>query len=483
MYDVTIIGSGITGSFIAHNLAKYQLKVLVLEKDVEVGDGVTKANSAIIHSGYDPKPGTLKAKLNVLGNKMYEQVTKELNVDYKRIGSYTLAFNELEEKELRKLYQHGIENGVETYLVEKEEILKKEPNIKDTVRLGLYAPTTGILAPWDMIYALLDNALYNGVEIKTSNEVLNIDKKEDHFVVKTNQSTYKTRYVINAAGLYAEHITRMVTDNPGFKMNFTRGEYYVLDRGYDDYVHHVIYPTPTAKGKGVLIVPTIHGNVLLGPTSERIEDADSTEVTKVGLEFVKNHVNQMINNTPYKGIIRTFSGIRPKTDRLDFIIEELNDTPQFIQVAGIESPGLASAPAIAKMVEEMILNKESLETKHDYKIYPQKQVKINEKPIDEINRLIKQNPKYGTIICRCESITEGEIIDAIHSPLGIRTIDGIKRRVRPGSGRCQGGFCQPLILEILARELKVSKTDILLDKEGSNILTEETKINGGDGNE
>lgn len=479
MYDVMIIGTGITGSFIAHNLSKYQLKVLVLEKDLEVSDGVTKANSAIIHSGYDPKPGTLKAKLNVLGNKMYDQITKDLNVDFKRIGSYTLAFSEEEVTNLKELYNRGIENGVEVHLLNRDELIKREPNIKENVLLGLYAPTTGILAPWDMVYALLENAISNGVDVKTNQEVIGINKLQNGFEVKTKREKFQGKYVINAAGLYAEEITRMVTDEPGFKTVPTRGQYYVLDRGHDDYVKSVIYPVPSKKGKGVLIVPTIHGNIMLGPTSELIDDLQGTDVTKSGLAYIREHVNFMMNNTPYKSIIRTFAGIRPKTDRSDFIIEEVENVKNFIQVAGIESPGLASAPAVAAMVEAMIVNEEELELKENYKIYPQDYKRINEKTPEEVNELIKNNPKYGRVICRCEGITEGEIIDAIKSPLGATTIDGIKRRVRPGAGRCQGGFCQPLIVEILAEVLKKDRKDILLDKEKSNILVADTKTTGG----
>jgi glycerol-3-phosphate dehydrogenase len=480
MYDVIIIGAGIIGSFIAHNLSKYKIKVLVLEKDIEVGNGVTKANSAIIHSGYDPIPGTLKAKLNVLGNQMYNEITKQLNVEIKRIGSYTLAFTEEEELELRKLYLRGLENGVEVHLIDKDELIKREKNIKETVRLGLYAPSTGILAPWDMVYALLENAIYNGVHVKTNNEVIEIKKIDNLFSIKTNVSTYETRYVINAAGLYAEHITRMVTNHIRYKMVLTRGEYYVLDYGCDDYVKSIIYPTPTLIGKGVLVVPTIHGNILLGPTSEIIEDKESTEITKEGLIYIKQNINKMMNHTPYKEIIRTFSGIRPKTDLHDFIIEELVDVSNFIQLAGIDSPGLASSPAIAKMVEEMILTKEALALKPEYVIYQQKPKNIFKMTIDEINELIKVNPLYGKVICRCECVTEGEIIDVIKSPLGATTIDGIKRRARPGAGRCQGGFCQSLIVEILARELHVNKKDILLNNVGSNILIEETKTQDDD---
>ncbi|ERJ11631.1 NAD(P)/FAD-dependent oxidoreductase [Haloplasma contractile] len=483
MYDVVIIGSGITGAFIAHNLSKYQLNVLVLEKDPEVSNGVTKANSAIIHSGYDPEPGTLKAQLNVQGNRMYESITEDLNVDFKRIGSYTLAYSDEEVETLHRLYEQGKQNGVEVELKDKDELLKEEPNIKDTVLLGLYAPTTGIIAPWDMVYALLENAIHNGVHVKTNQEVIDIKNTKSGFEIKTHTMTFNSKYVINAAGLFAEEISRMVTPEPGFTTKPTRGQYYVLDRGYDDYVNSVIYPVPSKKGKGVLVVPTVHGNILLGPTSELADDKDDTVTTKDGLKYIREHINLMMNNTPKKGIIRTFSGIRPKTNRQDFIIEELKDSENFIQVAGIESPGLASAPAVAQMVVDLMLKKEVFEEKTNYQEYHQDYKRISEKTKDEANELIRENPKYGKIICRCEAITEGEIIDAINSPLGATTVDGIKRRVRPGAGRCQGGFCQPLIVEILSQQLKKDRKEILLDKKGSNILVEDTKSSGGVHNE
>jgi glycerol-3-phosphate dehydrogenase len=478
MIDVTIIGAGIIGSAIAHSLSKYKLNVLVLEKEIEVSNGVTKANSAIIHAGNDPEPNTLKAKLNVLGNKMVQEICQELNVDFKKTGSLTVAYSDEQVDMIHKLYERGIENGAHVEILDREELLKREPNLKDDVQIGLYAPETGILAPWDLVYAFLENAIENGVQVKTNEEVKSINKKDFGFEVVTNNDTYETRYVINAAGLFAKNITSMVTSDPGFNMIPTRGQYYVLDRDVEGYMNHVIYPTPTSKGKGVLVVPTIHGNTLLGPTADYIEDVDGNEVTKPGFTYIRHHLEDMVKNIPYKSNIRTFAGVRPKTDRHDFIIEEVKDVPNFIQCAGIESPGLASSPAIAKYVEDILLNKEKFELDENYHVYRQKNLKIKELAPEAVNELVKENPLYGRVICRCEQITEGEIVDAIHRPMGARTLDGIKRRTRPGSGRCQGGFCQPLVTRIMARELKQELTEILLDKANSNVLVAETKTGG-----
>lgn len=471
MYDVIIIGSGIVGACVAHYLVPYNLKILLLEKNNEVASGVTKANSAIIHPGYDPKPGTLKARLNVEGNKLYEELTKTLNIPFKRTGSLTVALNEEEEKELINLHERGKVNGVETYLISGDEARKREPNLSDNILMALYAPTTGILAPWDVVFAVLENAIVNGLELRLNNEVKSITKENDLFKVTTNQGEYLSKYVINAAGLHAIDITKMVS-TPDYEMVYTRGQYYLLDRD-TNFVESVIYPTPTKLGKGILIVPTIHGNILLGPTSETVPSATNDEVTKDGLKYVKDNVNKMAKNVPYEHVIREFSGVRPKTNAGDFIIRELDDVPGFIELAGIESPGLSAAPAIGIMVRDMILAKVDAKLKENYKIRPFKRQMIMEKTPEEINELVKKNPKYGKIICRCEHITEGEIIDAINGPLKINTIDGIKRYLRPGAGRCQGGFCQVLVLDIIARETGMRKLDILLNNQGSNILAAE----------
>lgn len=485
MYDIIIIGAGVVGSAIANHLCHYQGKFLVLEKHQEVAEGVTKANTAIIHGGYDPIPGTLKAKLNARGNFLYTDLTKELNIDFIRNGSLTLAFNDEEVESIKQLEEYAKQNKVEIQILNRDEILKREPNVNDNVKLGLLSPTAGILAPWDVVFACLENAITNGVEVKTNQPVTSIKQLPDAtFEVVTPSNRFKTKMIINAAGLSAEQITKMVTLYPGFKTIPTRGEYYVLDRGNPDFVHATIFPAPTKKGKGVLAAPTIHGNYLLGPTADQVGDPDDTGVTKQGLKFVRENIDRIVKNTPYYSIIRTFSGNRPKTDRKDFIIEELNDVKNFIQIAGIESPGLASAPAIAEYVFDNLLSKKiKFEKNLNYKPFKQNYTRLAHRSPEEINAIIKKDSRYGRIICRCETVTEGEVCEAINRPLGATTIDGVKRRARPGAGRCQGGFCQPKVIEILARELKRDPKDILFNRTGSNILVFETKLPGGDDNE
>jgi glycerol-3-phosphate dehydrogenase len=485
MYDIIIIGAGVVGSALANHLCHYNSKVLVLEKHVEVAEGVTKANTAIIHGGYDPKPGTLKAKLNARGNFLYTDLTQELNIDFIRNGSLTLAFSDEEEESIKELQEFAKLNKVDVQLLNREQILKREPNVNPNVRVGLFSASAGILAPWDVVFACLENAITNGVEVKTNQPVKAIKQLSDGtFEIMTPTDKFKTKIIINAAGLSAEQVSMMVTLYPGFKTIPTRGEYYVLDRGNPDFVRATIFPAPTKKGKGVLVAPTIHGNYLLGPTADKITDADDTGVTKIGLKFIRESVDKVVKNTPYYSIIRTFSGNRPKTDRKDFIIEELNDVKNFIQLAGIDSPGLASSPAIAEYVFNEILSKKINFTKNiKYKPFKQNYTRLAHQTPEEINKIIKKDSRYGRIICRCETITEGEVCEAINRPLGATTVDGVKRRARPGAGRCQGGFCQPKVIEILAKELKRDPKDILFNRTGSNVLVFETKVPGGNDNE
>lgn len=477
MYDIVIIGGGIIGSAIAHQLAKYDLKTILLEKDLEVANGITKSNSAIIHAGYDPVPGTLKARFNARGNFLYGQLTKDLNVHFKRIGSITVATDDEEVEHLLQVSEYAKQNGVDIKMLSPEEMFQMEPNLKKNVKLGLYAPTAGILAPWDMVYAFLENAVANGLELKTSQKVIDIIKHDQYYSVVTEDQMYDTKIIINAAGHGTRDITTKLIKDPGYEMVPTRGEYYVVDRGYEDYTNSVIFPTPTAKGKGVLVVPTIHGNLLLGPTSEKIVDANDTAVTKFGLKYVKDNLGKLTINVPYEGIIRTFSGVRPKTNQKDFIIRELDGHKNFIELAGIESPGLASAPAIAEYVEEAFISK-MLHLKLDphYKLYARHHIRLNELNSDEVNQLIKQNPRYGKMVCNCEEISEQEIINFIEGPLGARTVDGIKRRARPGGGRCQGGFCETHVIRLLSEVLNIPREQVMLNNKHSNVLQGRIKV-------
>lgn len=480
-FDVIIIGSGIIGSLIAYQLSPYQLKVLVIDKNVEVGDGVTKANSAIIHAGYDPEPGTLKSRLNARGNELYTGLSNNLGFDFKRVGSYVLASTIEEENTLRILQRRAHDNGVDVSLLTGDEVRRREPNVAAGVTLGLYAPTTGILAPWDVVYAALNHSVHWGTSLALGEKIVSITRTPDGFHVTSEKNIFCGKVLINAAGHGAISLHEMMGLKSSYQVTPTRGQYYVIDRGYDTFASSVLFPTPSSQGKGVLVVPTIHGNFLLGPTSEVVASEDDKGITIDGVTSIKQQLKRIVTNVPYQAIIRSFAGIRPKINGGDFVIEESTKLPGYIYLFGIDSPGLASAPAIAEYVVSL-LPPTMLSIKHPNFIYvKRKLIPISKLAPDEANKLIVQNSSYGRIVCRCEQISEGEIIDAIKEPIGAVTVDGVKRRVRPGSGRCQGGFCQPIVLAILANELKVSKDKVLLDKAGSNIVIE--PLFGGDNDE
>lgn len=500
MYDVIIVGSGISGAFVARNLSKYDLKVLVIEKENDVANETTMANSAIVHSGYDPEPGTNKAKFNAKGNRMYEAICRELHVEFQQIGSLTVATSEEELETLKMLAERAIINEVPVELKTREQALEMEPNLSDETVGALYAPTAGIVYPWELAIGLMENAIDNGVELKLNQEVTKIEKIEKvekiekagntekvekeaavYYQITTKnlmndsvENQYLAKCVINAAGVYADQVHNFLSP-ARFKIQPRRGQYYVLDRLVGDHVKHVVFPCPSEKGKGVLVTPTTHGNILVGPNSEVIEDKAGIGTTITGLEFVKEHANRIVKNIPYQKVIRSFSGLRPSADVHDFVIEEVVGAPGFIDVAGIESPGLASAPAIAQEVERLVSNRLSLEVKTHYNPNRRPRVHFKSLSLEEKRALIAENHKYGQIVCRCETVTEAEIIDAIHRSAGATTIKGVKKRVRPGMGRCQGGFCEPLVIEILARELGIPWMDVLYDGPRSNILIEETK--------
>jgi len=476
MYDVIIIGSGISGACIARECSKYQMKTLVLEKNTDVASETTLANSAIIHAGHDPKPGTLKAKFNLIGSRMYEQMSKDLDIPYWKSGGMVVATSEEEVNHIEMLYHRGLENGLketELSILDQDQVRKMEANISDDVLKALYLPTTAITYPMEAAIANLENAMDNGVELKTGEEVIDLTKEEDHFVVKTNNHTLKARIVVNAAGLYAEHISNMLVPNY-FTITPRRGEYLVLDKDVD-LVSNVIYPVPSKKGKGILATPQYHGNVLLGPTSEFVNFSQAKTTTSDGLKDIKDHIKKSVKNIPYHKVIRTFAGSRPTPSTKDFIIEETN-VEGFINVAGIESPGLSAAPAYAiYVVEELILKKYNFEQNKGFNPYRKKVHRMNELTIDEKNKLFQENKSYGEIICRCEQVTKGEIIDAIHRNAGAHTVVGVKHRTRAGAGRCQSGFCQSQVAKILSEELNVPLEEVKYQGEHSRIVKEKTK--------
>ncbi|WP_091351025.1 NAD(P)/FAD-dependent oxidoreductase [Anaerobranca gottschalkii] len=476
MYDVTIIGAGIVGTAIARELSRYELKVVLVEKESDIANGTTKANSAIVHAGYDAVPGTLKAKTNVLGNSMYPKLCQELEVPFKQIGSFVVAFNEEEVKVLERLKKQGEENGVPNLeILPKEKVLEMEPNLSDQIIAALYAPTGGIVGPFELAIALAENAVENGVEVILNSPVSKIDKTEEGYKIQAGERVLNTKYVINCAGLYADKVNNLINEEY-FKIQPNRGEYNLFDKTVGNYVNKVIFQTPTPISKGVVCLPTVHGNFLIGPTSDYVESPQELQTTGKGLAEVREKGLKVLPNFPFNKVITSFAGLRAKVEGGDFIIEEVKDNKGFINVAGIDSPGLTAAPAIALEVVQ-ILEKITggLKEKENFIRERKGVVHFMELSPEEKADLIKKDPRYGRVICRCESITEGEIVNAIHRPVGGRTLDGIKRRVRAGMGRCQGGFCAPRVMEILARELKVDITSIVKDGKNSYILTGPTK--------
>ncbi|MBD7910084.1 MULTISPECIES: NAD(P)/FAD-dependent oxidoreductase [Clostridium] len=475
MYDVAIIGAGVIGCSIFRELTKYNLKVVVLEKENDVSLGTSKANSAIVHAGYDPKEDTLMAKYNVKGNEMFGDLCKELSVPFKRNGSLILAFDDEDMNTVKNLYENGSKIGVKDLkILTKEETLELEPNLNEDIKGALYAPTGGIVGPFEYTIALAENGVLNGGEIKLRKEVVSIEK-DDSFKISTKDGEIvEAKFVINAAGVYADKIHNLICKE-SFKIIPRSGEYYVMDKSQGSLVSHTIFQCPSKLGKGVLVTPTVHGNLLVGPDARDIEDKEDLGTIAEGLEEIRESAMKTTTKVNFREGIRNFAGLRANPDTGDFIVEENDEVKGFVDVAGMKSPGLSSAPAIALDVVS-ILEKAgcSLEKKEDF-IAKRDQIHFMElEPKDKAN-LIKENPEYGRIVCRCESITEGEIVDAIKRSFGSISLDGVKRRCRPGMGRCQGGFCGPKVQEIIAREYDVPLESVMLEKDKSYILVGKTK--------
>ena len=476
MFDVAIIGCGVIGAATAYTLARYQLKVLVLEAENDVADGTTKANSAIIHAGYDPEPGTRMARLDVLGNRLAGEICERLDVPFKRNGSLVLAFSEEEIPHLKKLYSNGVANGVPGIrLLDADQVRELEPNLSDRVVAALYAPSAGVISPWEYALAMAQVAVRNGVRLERSSRVTAIRKLEgEGYELHTGTGDYQARRVINAAGLHSEEIHNMVAP-PSFHIQPTRGQYYLLDKSEGSRVNCVIFQCPTKLGKGILVSPTVHGNLIVGPDAELV-DGDDTSTTAAALEQVAELGRKSVPSVDLRASIRNFAGVRANSDRGDFVIEEA--APGFIDLAGIKSPGLSSAPAIALEAVEL-LKGTGLELREDPDFVDgRRRPRFKELSEAEKRALIAKDPAYGRVICRCETITEGEILEAVRAPIPPVSVDGVKRRCSAGMGRCQGGFCGPRVLEILSRELHRDPTEILKDKAGTVILTGQTKQGG-----
>lgn len=470
MYDVIIVGAGVNGCFIARNLSKYKLKVLVLEKNNDVGNETSAANSAIIHSGYDPLPNTLKAKLNVLGNKMYDEVCRDLDVEFSRIGSLTIATNDEEIKVLEELVQRAKDNNVDVEVLDKEEVLKIEPFVTKKVKKALFAKTAGIINPFELCEGLMENAMDNGVELKLNSEVINITKVKDCYQVITTSNTYQTKIVVNAAGVFADKINNYV--NEPTHITPRKGEYFVFDHFSKPYVNHVLFAIPSSLGKGTLVTPTTDYNYLMGPSSDFTDDKVDVSTNKDLLDKVLENAKRLVDYIPSEQIIRQFAGLRAYHESDDFVI---NENDYFINVLGMQSPGLASAPATAQMVIDLISKLIPLVENPNFNPKRRPLFRLKRKTIAERQQLFRDNPSLGNIVCRCEQVSEGEVVDAIRRNCGATTIKGVKKRVRPGAGKCQGGFCEPHIMKILARELNSDLKDIKYDGINTYILLKETK--------
>ncbi|MBQ6314468.1 MAG: NAD(P)/FAD-dependent oxidoreductase [Mogibacterium sp.] len=461
-YDVVIIGAGVVGCSIARELSRYELSVLVVDKESDVCEGTSKANSAIIHAGFDAEPGSLKALLNVRGNQMMDQVAEDLDVPFKRIGAMVLGFSEEDIPVLEGLMERGVRNGVpDIRLLTREEALELEPGLADGVYAAIHVPSSGIVCPFELTLAYAENAYHNGAEFSLSTEVTGISTESDQykFRIETTNGVFRAKCVVNCAGVYTDKIHNMVCE-PSFSIVARKGEYMLMDKSAGKTVTHTIFQIPTRMGKGVLVTPTVHGNLLVGPTAYDIEDKENIGTTSDGIGTVRAKSALSIKDIPYNKVITSFSGLRSTGNTGDFIIQEDDKVGGFIDVAGIESPGLSSAPAIGPYVGDIVCR--ILEPSENPYFDPTRLgiPRVAEMPVSERRRLVGQRPDYGQIVCRCEEISEGEILDAIRRPLGATTLDGVKRRVRAGMGRCQGGFCQPKVMDMLAHELGISYAEV-----------------------
>ena len=475
MFDVIVIGGGVVGGLILRELTKYKLSACLVEKEGDVSMGASKANSGIVHAGYDAKEGSLKAKFNVWGNQMMEGVCSDLGVKFRRNGSLVVAFSEEEIQTLHDLKARGEKNGVEGLEVINQTTLRQmEKNISEEALAALYAPTGGIVCPYELTIASIGNAMDNGAALFTDFAVCAIEKTEKGYTVKSEDGqVVEGKIVINCAGLFSGEIAKMVGDD--IKIGARKGEYILLDRESGDFVAHTLFFTPTAKGKGILVTQTVDNNIMLGPTAEEQEDCN-TQTSAAGLAFVIEKARQMCKNPPLFNTITSFAGVRAFSDKHDFVIEESKNSKGVIHCAGIESPGLTASPAIAKyVVETLVGDMVTLEKNENFNGTREPDYFFKNLSIEEKNEIIKKDPSYGKIVCRCEQVTEGEILRAIRENPPAKDIDGVKRRTRSGMGRCQGGFCQPYVAELIAKEQGMSLMNVTKSGNGAYLLTGVTK--------
>ncbi len=471
MLDVVIVGAGIVGTTVARELSKFNLKVLVVDKKVDISEGTTKANSGLIHSGHDCEVDSLKAKFNVRGNELYTKLCDDLEIPFRRNGALVLCFNKDEHNKIEELYERAIKNGVkDVSIIFKDEILELEKNINDNVYSALYAKTAGIISPYEAAIAFAENAHTNGVDFKLNTEVLSITKVDGNFEVETNNGLLKSKILINASGLFADEINNTLSEKK-YKTIPRKGEYVLLDKTAKYLSDKTLFPLPTKLGKGILVTPTVHDNMLVGPSSLDIDDKQDKGTTGEMLEFILKCGASTVKDIPRNKIITSFAGLRSGLeDEYDFVVEESKDVENLINALGINSPGLSAAPAIAEYIADIVVNKLKPSKKDDF-VEKRNAIKMfGHMSEEEQMKLVKENKNYGKIICRCEGITLGEILDSINRPLGATTIDGIKRRTRLSMGRCQGGFCTSKVIEILAKELNIDVTKVSKFDNNSNIL-------------
>ena len=473
--DIIIIGGGVCGCSLLYELSRYNLKTLLIEKENDISVGTTKGNSAIVHAGYDPEPGTKMAKYNVEGNILIEQLSQDLDILFRKTGSLVIGFDETDRKTIENLLRKGNENGVPGLrIVEKDELLMMEPNLSAQALCALYAPSCGIVSPWELALAQAECAVEGGAKVELNTEVLSIKKGKDGFTVETDKGIFKSKYVVNAAGVNSDLVSQMV-EPPFFKITPKSGEYFLLDTTESNIVHMVCFPCPSAVGKGVLVSPTIHGNIIVGPDSKNVE-REALGCTAKGLQTVRDGAYRTVPSVNLRASIRNFAGIRADAGGEDFIVGESETVPGFFNIAGIKSPGLTSAPAIAKDIAQALKKAGGLDFSANAAFVAKRKVKrFKYMSEDQKIALIKENPAYGTIVCRCETITEGEVLDALNSPIPPVSLDGIKRRCTTGMGRCQGGFCGPRVHALIAKKLGQNPTQIMLDKKDMFIITGETK--------
>lgn len=483
MWDAIIIGAGISGCSVARELARYQLKVLVLEKGHDVCAGTTKGNSATVHAGYDPDPGSNKAIYNVRGSRMYPELCRELQVPYLKNGLVMIALDEEQMEEVRKLHEMGQRNGVRTEVCDRARILEIEPDMGEGVIGGLWVPDSGMVCPYNLVMALAENSARNGVEFRTSTQALSVERDGGEWLVATPDETFRTKYVFNCAGTHADKFNNMVSADV-FHIIPREGQHLIMDRDFAPYVKTTIYPTPEllpggGHTKGMGLMPSVDGTLILGCNADDVDDPDFSANTREGIDKILDFfearwkympISKHVPKFPRDAVITAYGGSRAHPDRDDFILGEPKDAPNFINLAGIESPGVTAAPAIAIDMVKILVDRERPALKQDYK--PGREIKkpFRTMTAEERREAIKADPDYARIVCRCEQVTEAEIRDAIRRPVGARSVSAVKMRTRAGMGRCQGGFCSPRVLEILCEELGLDPLEVTQSGGRSNIL-------------